>query len=170
MSTADSQLLVTSSTLTEDLYKAFFRRSARDMELVWVGRVAVVVVAAAAAWLAFDPESSVLGLVAYAWGGFGAAFGPLILISLYWKRMTRNGAIAGIIVGGLTVIIWRQISGGLFELYELLPGFVFSTLAIVVVSLLDTPPTREIEDEFGRATASAEAAVHTPFVHEADQR
>jgi sodium/proline symporter len=165
MSTADSQLLVTSSTLTEDLYRAFFRRDARDMELVWIGRSAVVVVAAAAAWMALDPGSSVLALVAYAWGGFGAAFGPLILISLYWKRMTRNGAVTGVIVGGLTVIVWRQISGGIFELYELVPGFVLSALSIVLVSLLDSPPTDEVTQEFTRATASAEAAVHTPFVH-----
>jgi sodium/proline symporter len=151
MSTADSQLLVTSSALTEDLYKPFCRPGARDMELVWIGRTAVILVAAAAAWLAFDPESSVLGLVAYAWAGFGATFGPLIIISLYWPRMTRSGAIAGVIVGGLTVIIWRQVSGGVFELYELLPGFALSALAIVVVSLVDTPPPPAVRSEFQRA-------------------
>ena len=84
-----------------------------------------------------NPDSNVLGLVSYAWAGFGAAFGPALLISLFWKRMTRNGALAGILVGGVTVVVWKQLSGGWFDLYEIIPGFVLSSCAIVAVSLLD---------------------------------
>jgi sodium/proline symporter len=135
MSTADSQLLVSSSALAEDLYRPFIRPRAGQRELVWIGRAAVVVIAACAYVLALDPQSKVLELVAYAWAGFGAAFGPTLLLSLFWTRMTRGGALAGILVGALTVPVWRQLSGGLFDLYELVPGFFFSTVAIVMVSL-----------------------------------
>jgi len=152
MSTADSQLLVTSSALTEDIYKAFFRRSAGGMELVWVSRSAVIFVALIAGFLAISPKNSVLELVAYAWGGFGAAFGPLIILSLFWKRMTRNGAIAGVISGGLTVIIWRHLDGAIFELYELAPGFILGSLAIIIVSLIGREPSREILEEFDKVT------------------
>jgi sodium/proline symporter len=148
MSTADSQLLVTSSAITQDFYKVLLRKSAGPRELLWVGRLAVVLVAAAAFVIALDPDSSVLGLVAYAWGGFGAAFGPLILISLFWKRMTRNGAIAGIVSGGVTVLVWKQLHGGIFDLYEIAPGFVLSVIVIFVVSLLDRPPHADIVAEF----------------------
>lgn len=88
-------------------------------------------------------------MVAYAWAGFGATFGPCILMSLYWKRMNRNGALAGVIVGGLTVLIWKHF--GWFGLYEIVPGFVLSTIAIYVVSKLSAPPSKEIQDEFDRA-------------------
>ncbi len=140
MSTADSQLLVSSSALAEDFYKALLRRDAGQRELVWVGRVAVVVIALVALLFALDPDSKVLELVAYAWAGFGAAFGPALILSLYWKRMNGAGALAGIIVGGVTVVVWKQLSGGLFDLYELVPGFVFSGVAVVLVSLLSAPP------------------------------
>jgi sodium/proline symporter len=104
--------------------------------LLWVGRGAVLGIAALALWLARDPDSKVLELVAYAWAGFGAAFGPAVVLSLYWPRMTRQGAIAGILLGGLTVIAWKQLSGGIFDLYEIVPGVLISVLAIVVVSRL----------------------------------
>ena len=151
MSTADSQLLVTSSALTEDFYKVLLRKEASDRELVWVSRISVIVVAVCAWFFARDPNSSVLGLVSYAWAGFGATFGPIILLSLYWKRMTRNGAFAGIVAGGLTVIIWKQLSGnilGIFDLYEIVPGFIVSVLVIVAVSLKDKAPSQAICDEF----------------------
>jgi sodium/proline symporter len=140
MSTADSQLLVSSSALTEDLYKPFIRKGASQKELVWVGRFTVVAIAIIAFLLAMNPESKVLDLVAYAWAGFGATFGPTIILSLFWKRMTRNGAFAGILVGGLTVVIWKQLKGGFFDLYEIVPGFVLSLIAIVIASLLSKPP------------------------------
>jgi sodium/proline symporter len=136
MSTADSQLLVASSAVSEDLYKGMLRRRATPAELLWVGRIAVVVIALAAFALAADPGSKVLDLVAYAWAGFGAAFGPVILISLYWRDMSRAGAIAGVLAGGLIIIVWRQLDGGLFDLYEMIPGVLGSTAAIFVFSRL----------------------------------
>ncbi len=108
MSTLSCQLLVCSSAITEDLYKAFLRKGASQRELVWVGRVMVLVVALIAIALAANPENRVLGLVSYAWAGFGAAFGPVVLISVMWSRMTRNGALAGMLVGAVTVIVWKQ--------------------------------------------------------------
>jgi sodium/proline symporter len=135
MSTASAQLLVSSSAFAEDFYRGLFRPDAGRGELLWVGRAAVLAIAAIAFWLGLDPDSKVLSLVAWAWAGFGAAFGPAIILSLYWERMTRNGALAGIVVGGLTVIIWPQLDGELFELYELVPGFALSWLAIWVVSI-----------------------------------
>jgi sodium/proline symporter len=151
MSTADSQLLVTSSALTEDLYRVVIRPSASDRELVWVSRGTVIGVAGVACMIALKPDSSVLDLVAYAWAGFGASFGPLILLSLYWKRMTRNGAIAGIAGGGLTVLIWKQLEGGAFDLYEIIPGFAVSVLMIVLFSLFDQKPDQDICDRFDEA-------------------
>ncbi len=148
MSTADSQLLVTSSAIAEDFYKVMFRRRAGNKELVWVGRIAVIVVAVLAALIALNPNSSVLDLVSYAWAGFGATFGPLVLISLFWKRMTVKGAVAGIIIGGCTALIWKQLHGAIFDLYEIVPGFLFSSLAIFVVSLLDKKPKKEVYKEF----------------------
>lgn len=140
MSTADSQLLVSSSALTEDIYKPFIRKNASQKELVWVGRGTVILIAIIAFILAMDPESKVLDLVAYAWAGFGATFGPAIFLSLFWKRMTRNGAFAGIVAGGIVVVIWKQLHGGIFNLYEIVPGFMISLVAIVIASLMSKPP------------------------------
>ena len=148
MSTADSQLLVTSSALTEDLYRVIIRPKAADRELVWVSRGTVVGVAVIACAIALKPNSSVLDLVSYAWAGFGAAFGPLVLISLYWKRMTYNGAVAGIIGGGLTVLVWKPLESGIFELYEIVPGFAVSALCIVLFSLVGKPPGKTALDQF----------------------
>jgi sodium/proline symporter len=151
MSTADSQLLVTSSALTEDLYRVIIRPAASEKELVWVSRGTVICVAAIACAIALKPDSSVLELVAYAWAGFGATFGPLVLMSLYWKRMTRNGAIAGIIGGGITALIWKQLKGGLFDLYEIVPGLILSVVLIVLFSLLGRKPGPDILNEFAAA-------------------
>jgi sodium/proline symporter len=148
MSTADSQLLVSSSALAEDFYKAILKKHASDFELVWIGRGAVVLIAVIALVLALNPDNTVLGLVSYAWAGFGAAFGPAILLSLYWKRMNRNGALAGIILGGLTVVIWKQLSGGIFDLYEIIPGFILATVAIIAVSLMTEEPEAALQAQF----------------------
>lgn len=150
MSTADSQLLVTSSAISEDFYKALFRPQASDKELLWVSRITVICVAVIAYLLAMNPDSSVLDLVSYAWAGFGAAFGPLVIFSLYWKRMTRNGALAGMVFGGVTVLIWKQLTGGIFELYEIVPGFIISMLAIVLFSILQKEPSKEVVEEFNQ--------------------
>lgn len=154
MSTIDSQLLVSSSAVAEDFYKAIFRRNASDKELVWVGRVATLAIALIATVIAMNPQSSVLDLVSYAWAGFGAAFGPIIILSLYWKGITRNGALAGIIVGAVTVIIWGDfLSGGIFDVYEILPGFVLNLITAVMVSKFDRKPVPEIEAEFDKTIA-----------------
>ncbi len=147
MSTLSSQLLVCSSVLSEDFYRGFVRKQASQRELVWVGRFSVAGVALVAMWLARYPDSRVLGLVSYAWAGFGAAFGPVVLLSLFWQRMTRNGAVAGVVAGAVTVIAWKQIAIGQFgmELYEIVPGFVAATIAIIVVSRLDREPSQEIQ-------------------------
>ncbi|WP_067587449.1 sodium/proline symporter PutP [Endozoicomonas ascidiicola] len=148
MSTADSQLLVSSSALAEDFYKSMINKDASSAQVMMMGRIAVIVIALVALFLAMDPDSSVLGLVSYAWAGFGAAFGPALLISMFWKRMNCLGALAGIIVGGVTVVAWKQLTGGLFDLYEIVPGIVFATISIVAVSLLTKAPSDEIVAEF----------------------
>lgn len=153
MSTADSQLLVASSALAEDFYKALFRKQASQKEVMHVGRLAVIVIALLALWLAMTPDNSVLGLVSYAWAGFGAAFGPVLVFSLFWKRMTRQGALAGIVVGGLTVVLWKQQSGGIFELYEIIPGILLASLSIILASLCSAHPGQAILKQFDLAVA-----------------
>ncbi|WP_434362693.1 sodium/proline symporter PutP [Parasalinivibrio latis] len=148
MSTADSQLLVSSSALAEDFYKQVFKKEASPQEVVMVGRVAVVALSIVALLLAMNPDSTVLGLVSYAWAGFGAAFGPALLLSLFWKDMNRLGAIVGVLVGGITVVVWKQLSGGLFDVYEIVPGFIFASAAIVVVSKLTGGAPQDIQTRF----------------------
>ncbi|MEE4300450.1 MAG: sodium/proline symporter PutP [Pseudomonadales bacterium] len=132
MSTIDSQLLVASTSLAEDLYRPLRGREASPRELVNVGRAAVLAVALLAIALALDPDSLVLSLVSYAWAGLGASFGPLVLAALYWPRLTAHGALAGMLVGGITVVVWGELSGGLFDLYEIVPGFLFACIAIAL--------------------------------------
>ncbi len=146
MSTISSQLLVASSSLTEDFYRLFFRKQASEREMVNVGRLCVLLVALAAIAIASDPDSQVLGLVSNAWAGFGAAFGPLIVLSLTWDRMTGKGAVAGLVTGALVVLAW--ISAGLNTsfmggpgVYEIIPGFIAAWIAIVLVSRLGEPRT-----------------------------
>lgn len=148
MSTIDSQLLICSSAITEDFYKKFFRREASEKELVLVGRFSVLLIAIISVWLAQDPDSKVLALVSYAWAGFGSAFGPVILFSLLWREMSRDGALAGMIVGAITVVVWKQAEGGIFELYELLPGFVFASIAIIITSKLSPIEDKELFNTF----------------------
>jgi len=155
MSTISSQLLVSSSSLTEDFYKIFLRKKASQKELVMVGRMAVAAVALVAIALAWNPDSNVLTLVSNAWAGFGAAFGPLVILSLFWKRMTRWGALAGMITGAATVLVWTYVpvlagEDGLVPLgsvlYSIVPGFIFSFVAIIVFSLLSPRPKQSVED------------------------
>ncbi|MEL7400962.1 MAG: sodium/solute symporter, partial [Pseudomonadota bacterium] len=148
MSTADSQLLVSSSALTEDFYKELINKDADDALLVKIGRFAVAGIAIVAWVLALNPDSSVLGLVSYAWAGFGAAFGPAVILSLFWSRMNRQGCLAGILVGGITVVVWKQLSGGWFDVYEIVPGFIFATIAIVAVSLATPAPDDDVLETF----------------------
>jgi len=150
MSTLSCQLLVCSSALTEDFYKAFLRKGASQKELVWVGRAMVLLVAVVAILIAANPESKVLGLVSYAWAGFGAAFGPVVIFSLLWSRMTRNGALAGMLLGAGTVILWKNFLGHL-GLYEIIPGFLFASIGIVLFSLLDKAPSATMLKRFAAA-------------------
>ncbi|MBV4412140.1 sodium/proline symporter PutP [Enterobacteriaceae bacterium YMB-R22] len=156
MSTLSCQLLVCSSAITEDLYKAFLRKGASQKELVWVGRAMVLAVALVAIALASNPQNRVLGLVSYAWAGFGAAFGPVVLFSVMWSRMTRNGALAGMIIGALTVIVWKHF--GWLGLYEIIPGFIFGSIGIVLFSLLGKAPSRDMLQRFNAANAHYHSA------------
>ena len=142
MSTLSCQLLVCSSALTEDFYRGFVRPGAGERELVWVGRGMVLAVALVAIFIARDPDSRVLGLVSYAWAGFGAAFGPVVLFSLFWGRMTRAGALAGIVAGAATVVLWKLVAVERLGsgLYEMVPGCIVASLAIVAGSLLSRAP------------------------------
>ncbi|MEC8328756.1 MAG: sodium/proline symporter PutP [Pseudomonadota bacterium] len=157
MSTISSQLLVTSSSLTEDIYKAFFNQQASQHTLVTVGRISVLAVALLAIFLAYDRDSSILSLVSNAWAGFGAAFGPVVILSLYWSRMTKQGALAGIISGAVTVLLWIylpvSVNGDSLSslMYEIVPGFIIATLAIVIVSRLTDEPSDEQVALFNKA-------------------
>ncbi|GJN51086.1 sodium/proline symporter PutP [Pseudomonas tohonis] len=150
MSTLSCQLLVCSSALTEDFYKAFFRKNASQNELVWVGRAMVLLVAVIAIAIASNPESKVLGLVSYAWAGFGAAFGPVVILSLVWKGMTRNGALAGMMLGAVTVILWKNLLGWT-GLYEIIPGFILATLGILIFSRIGNGPSAAMIKRFDEA-------------------
>ncbi len=160
MSTADSQLLVASSAVSEDLYKGIIKKDASEVKVLTVGRLATIGVAVAALLIAWNPESSVMALVSDAWAGFGAAFGPLVLCSLFWKRTNFAGAFAGIFTGAATVIIWDyipvvsgQTPGTATGLYSLLPGFIISLVSIVIVSLCTKAPSEEIVREFEEVKA-----------------
>jgi sodium/proline symporter len=147
MSTIDSQLLVSSSCLTRDIYEKIIKQHASDKELVWIGRATVIAIALIAFYISTDQNSTVLSLVAYAWAGFGAAFGPIIILSLYNKNISAAGALAGMITGAATVLIWKQMEGGIFDLYEILPGFVFALIAIGIFSRI-FPAKKELKDKY----------------------
>ncbi len=154
MSTISSQLLVTSSSLTSDFYQVFLNKQASEKQLVLVGRISVLIVALVAVYLAYDRNSTILTLVSNAWAGFGAAFGPVVIASLYWQRMTRNGALAGMILGALTVLFWIYAPVTINEqplgsyIYEIVPGFIVCAIAIYIVSKLDSEPSEPIQSKF----------------------
>jgi len=151
MSTADSQLLVSASALAEDFYRAKIRPQASQKELVWMGRATVLLVSLVAIYFARDPNSKVLEMVSYAWAGFGAGFGPTIIMSLLWRRMTRNGAIAGIMAGSACVVIWKNLNGGIFDIYEMVPGVIISFLSIWLVSNLSGSPCQKTDELFQKS-------------------
>ena len=155
MSTADSQLLVTASAVSEDMYKGVIKKDASEKSSLLVGKIAVVVVAIIAFLIALNPNSSIMGLVSDAWAGFGAAFGPVVLLALFWKRSNLAGAISGMTVGALTVIVWDYLPlmggdtiGTATGLYSLVPGFFLALIINVIVSLVTKAPSKEITDEF----------------------
>lgn len=155
MSTADSQLLVTASAVSEDMYKGVIKKDASEKKALWVGKIAVIIVAVVAFFIALDPNSSIMALVSDAWAGFGSAFGPVVLLALFWKRSNLAGAVSGMAVGALTVIIWDYlplINGGTIYaatgLYSLIVGFILGLVVNVVVSLVTKKPSKEIVKEF----------------------
>lgn len=156
MSTADSQLLAASSSVSENILKGFFNINLTEKMTVLAARICLVVIAVIGVFLASDPNSSVFGIVSFAWAGFGAAFGPVVLAALFWKRSNMYGALAGMVVGGATVFIWKYMVrplGGAWNIYELLPAFLLALAAIIVVSLLTPAPSKEIQDEFDEVKA-----------------
>ncbi len=155
MSTADSQLLVASSSFTSDIYKPIFRKNASDREVVWIGRITILIVAVVAYFIASAKgkgAQAIMDMVGNAWGGFGASFGPVVILSLFWKRLTYKGAIAGITVGAIIDVCWLIWLTGSTGVYELLPGFIAGFVACIIVSLVDKKPTKEVIALFERAT------------------
>ena len=151
MSTADSQLLAAASSVSQNLAREAFGIKLSEKKSVWLARISVVVISAIAVLLALDPSSSVFKIVSFAWAGFGAAFGPVILFALFWKRTNKWGALAGMISGGIMVFLWKYVIaglGGVFAIYELLPAFIVACVAIVVASLLTRNPESEIVATF----------------------
>ena len=164
MSTISSQLLVVSSALIEDIYNGLINKKASDQSLKNLSRISVLVVAIFAGVIAVNPESGILGLVEFAWAGFGASFGPVILASLYWRRLNAPGAAAGLVTGAIVAFIW----GGLpqfgvmdkpFELYEMIPGVALNVIVMVTVTLLTKAPSKEITDTFDEAAKLSKVAI-----------
>ncbi len=157
MSTADSQLLVASSSFTSDIYRPIFRKKASDKEVLWVGRIVVLIIAVIAYFIASSKSegaASIMTLVDNAWGGFGSAFGPVIILSLFWKRFTYKGAIAGVVGGAVVDVLWMNFLTDVTGVYELLPGFIAGFLFAVVVSLIDKKPSKEIEALYDLAVSA----------------
>lgn len=147
MSTISSQLLVCSSSITKDFYLTFLNKEASEGKQMLIGRISVLIVSAVATFFAYLPNKTILDIVGQAWAGFGSSFGPVLLVSLYWKRMTKWGALSGMVIGGFTVIIWI-VSGLSAYLYEMVPGFLLSLMAVIVVSLITEKPAESINKEF----------------------
>ncbi len=150
MSTISSQLIVTSSALIEDIYKAVFKSNASDKQYVFLGRMAVLLVSLFAMYLAWEQGNKILDLVSFAWAGFGAAFGPIILLTLYWRKITNWGALAGMVTGAITAYVWGSNASLHAKMYEIVPGFIVCLVVAVVISYITYKPNKEIEEEFDR--------------------
>ena len=151
MSTADSQLLAASSSVSHNILQEAMRKRLTPKNSMWAARVTVVFIAILGIVIARDPDSSIFGIVSFAWAGFGAGFGPLVLLSLYWKRTTFAGALAGMVSGGVMVFAWKYLvrpMGGVFGVYELGPAFVVSAIVLVAVSLMTAEPEKSITDDY----------------------
>jgi sodium/proline symporter len=154
MSTADSQMLVAASGVSENIIQDFLGKKLDAKQSLLIARITILVISVIGVFLARDPNSSVFGIVSFAWAGFGGAFAAAIILSLFWNRTTMQGVLAGIIAGGAMVFIWKYAVrplGGAFDIYELLPAFIVSIIAIIVVSLCTPAPEQEILDEFEKA-------------------
>ena len=151
ISSSDSYLLIAASAVSQNLYRSVFKKDATDKQVMWCSRITLVAITLIAMVIAWNSNSTVFGITSFAWAGFGAAFGPLVLFSLFWKRTNWYGAIAGMVSGGAMVFIWKLLIkplGGVFGIYELLPAFIISCIMIVAVSLATGKPSKEIEAEF----------------------
>ena len=158
ISSSDSYLLIAASSLSKNIYQGILRRKASDKQVMTVSRITLLLVALVGILIALDENSIIFTIVSFAWAGFGATFGPIMLFSLFWKRTTRAGAIAGMVTGGGMVFLWKLVIkplGGIFGIYELLPAFLLSCVAIIVVSLLSAKPSEEIQQEFETAKSDA---------------
>ncbi len=156
ISSSDSYLLIAASAFSKNIYQGIFKKSATDQEVMRVSRIILLLIAVIGSLIALDENSIIFTIVSFAWAGFGATFGPIMLFSLFWKRTTREGAIAGLLTGGIMVFVWKLFLkpiGGVFGIYELLPAFVLSALAIVAVSLMTKEPSEEIRNEYDMAKA-----------------
>ena len=159
MSTADSQLLVASSSFTSDIYKPLIRKKASDKEIMWVGRLVVLAVSVVAYFIASskgEGAQAIMNMVENAWAGFGSAFGPVVILSLFWRRFTYKGAVAGVTAGALVDVLWLAFLSGPTGVYELIPGFLAGFAASIIVTLLDKAPAKEVTDIFDAATAPSE--------------
>ena len=158
ISSSDSYLLIAASAFAKNIYHGLMKKNASDKSVLWMSRLALLIICAIAIFIAMDEDSVIFTIVSFAWAGFGATFGPLMLFSLFWKRINRAGAIAGMIGGGVMVFVWNLLispMGGIWDIYELLPAFIFSSICIVVVSLLTKEPSREIQEEFEAVCSKA---------------
>ena len=151
ISSSDSYLLIASSAVAKNIYQGICKKDASEKQIMKITRITLLTIALIAIVIALDEKSVIFNIVSFAWAGFGATFGPIMLFSLFWKRTNRAGAIAGMVGGAAMVFLWKLVIsklGGVFGIYELLPAFIFSSICIVVVSLLTPPPSKEIEEDF----------------------
>ena len=151
ISSSDSYLLIAASAFAKNIFQGMFKKNATEKQVMWTTRITLLVLTLIGVLIALDENSVIFQIVSFAWAGFGATFGPLVLFSLFWKRTTRAGAIAGMVSGAGMVFLWKLVIsgfGGVFAIYELLPAFIFSSICIVVVSLLTKKPSAEIEADF----------------------
>ncbi len=158
ISSSDSYLLISTSALAENIYHGILKKNASDKQVMLVSRIAMAAITLVAMVIAWDSESTIFGITSFAWAGFGATFGPLMLFSLFWKRVNRYGALAGMVVGGAMVFVWKYLVaplGGVFAIYELLPAFIIGSVALVVVSLLTPAPDGEIQADFDACKVAA---------------
>jgi sodium/proline symporter len=158
MSTADSQLLAAASAVSQNIVSEFFKVNLGKKASMWIARITVIIISVIAVFLALNPDSSVFRIVSFAWGGFGACFGPAVLLGLFWKRSNKWGILAGMISGGAMIFIWKFVvrvafAGSVLDIYELLPAFILNLVVAVVVSLITKAPAKELVDTFEQVKA-----------------
>jgi len=153
MSTIDSQLLVSSSALTEDFYQKAIKKNATEREIIHVGRICVIIISIIALTLALRPSDTILGIVAYAWGGFGAAFGPLVLFGLFYRKTSWQAALAGMVIGTVVLVVWKQV-GLSSSMYEIVPGFIANTLTILLVNMIVSQKDQKVLNEYDQVVGA----------------